>query len=63
MDQQTVKIELMIENKVTKRLDALLDGYKTTHEKQWELERKTEAMQGQIDDLTARLTTLENRTA
>ena len=34
LDEQTRKIELKIENDVTKRIDALFDGYKLTHEKQ-----------------------------
>ena len=63
MEEQTRKIELKIENDVTKRIDALFDGYKLTHEKQWELERQTELMQRQIQDLQSRIAALENRTA
>lgn len=55
LDEQTRKIELKIENDVTKRIDALFDGYKLTHEKQWELERETEALKAQVDDLQIRL--------
>ena len=42
------RTHVLIENKVNKRTDALFDGYKLAHEKQYELERdferKTEAM-------------------
>lgn len=63
LDEQTRKIELKIENDVTKRIDALFDGYKLTHEKQWELERETEALKAQMDDLQARLAILESKIA
>ena len=63
MEEPTRKIELKIENDVTKRIDALFDGYKLTHEKQWELERQTELMQRQIQDLQSRIAALENRIA
>ncbi len=48
LETQTVKIAVLIENTVTKRLDALFDGYVLTHEKQWELERKFEALEDRI---------------
>ncbi len=63
LDEQTRKIELKIENDVTKRIDALFDGYKLTHEKQWELERETAALKAQVDDLQIRLAALENKIA
>ena len=63
LDEQTRKIELKIENDVTKRIDALFDGSKLTHEKQWELERETEALKAQVDDLQIRLAALENKIA
>ena len=63
LDEQTRKLELKIENDVTKRIDALFDGYKLTHEKQWELERETEALKAQMDDLQARLAILESKIA
>lgn len=34
LEEQTRKIELLIENNVTKRIDTLFDGYKLNHEKQ-----------------------------
>lgn len=63
LEDQTRRIEIKIENDVTKRIDALFDGYKLTHEKQWELEHKTQIMQEQIKDLQLRLAALENQSA
>ncbi len=40
LEEQTVKINLLLENTVSKRLDSLYDGYMLTHEKQWELEQQ-----------------------
>ena len=53
IDNYTRQVNLKIENDVSKRIDALFDGYKLTHEKQWELERK-------VNDLERRLEKLEN---
>lgn len=57
------RINLKIENDVSKRIESLFDGYKLVHEKQWELERQTEAMKAQILELSARLAALENKIA
>ena len=35
--ESETRINLKIENEVSKRIEALFDGYKLTHEKQWEL--------------------------
>lgn len=51
LEEHTVKINLKIENEVTKRIETLLDGYKLTHEKQWELERKLNALEKRIERL------------
>lgn len=51
MEQQTTRIELKIELEVTKKIEALFDGYKLTHEKQWELERKIEQLERRIESL------------
>ena len=61
--ESETRINLKTENEVSKRIEALFDGYKLTHEKQWELERKTDLLQQQINDLQARLSALENQTA
>ncbi len=63
LDDHTRRIELKIENDVTNRINALFDGYKLCHEKQWELERQQETLQRQIDDIQVRLAVLENRPA
>ena len=63
LEAHTRRIEVKIENDVTKRIDALTDGYKLTHEKQEVLERQSGAAQAQIDDLQTRVTVLEERTA
>lgn len=57
------RINLKIENEVSRKIEALFDGYKLTHEKQWELERQTQQLQRQVDDLQARLSALENKIA
>lgn len=61
--ESEARTAILIENKVTKRIDALVDGYQTVHEKQWQLERTTERMRGQIEDLQNRVAALENRPA
>lgn len=61
--ESETRINLKIENDVTKRIDALFDGYKLTHEKQWELERETETLKAQVSDLQIRLAALENKIA
>lgn len=63
LEDQTRQINLKIENEVSKRIDSLFDGYKLTHEKQWELEHRTEQLQSQVNDLQARLAALENKIA
>ncbi len=54
IENQTVNIKLMIENDVSKRIESLFDGYKLTHEKQWELERKVKALEERIEKLENR---------
>ena len=61
--ESEIRTRAFIENQVSKRIDSLFDGYKLVHEKQWELERQTEALKAQVDDLTARLAALENKIA
>ena len=55
---------MKIENEVSKHIEALFDGYKLAHEKQWDMERQTEQLKSQVADLQARVAALEdNRTA
>lgn len=63
IDDAETRTRVFIENEVSKRIDSLFDGYKLTHEKQWELERETEALKAQMDDLQARLAILESKIA
>lgn len=61
--ESETRINLKLENEVAKRIDALFDGYKLTHEKQWELERETEALKETVADLQNRLAALESKIA
>lgn len=63
MQEVETKINLKIENEVTKRIDSLFDGYKLVHEKQWELEHEHESMKAQMKELALRLSALENKIA
>ena len=64
MQTLATQVNMKIENEVTKRIDALFDGYKLAHEKQWETERQTEQLKDQVADLQTRVAALEdNRTA
>lgn len=58
---QVRKIEIKIENNVTRRIDALFDGYKLNHEKQEELEKHDQRQQSQIDDLQVRVAVIESK--
>lgn len=42
---------VFIENNVGKRMDSLFDGYKLTHEKQWELEHRMEQAEKRLSKL------------
>ena len=50
------RTRVYIENDVSKRIDALFDGYKLTHEKQWEMERKMQELEARLE----RLESLQN---
>lgn len=54
LEAQIGKLELKIENEVTKKIESLFDGYKLTHEKQWEMERKIDQLESRIEKLEAR---------
>jgi len=57
------RINIKIEHEVDSKIKALFDGYQLAHEKQWELERHTERLQNQVDELETRVETLETKTA
>ena len=61
--ESETRTHIYIENQVSKRIDSLFDGYKLTHEKQWELERENEALNARVDDLQARVAALESKIA
>lgn len=52
-------MKLYMEVNAEKRMDALFDGCKLTHEKQWELEHETQRIKGQISSLETRPRALE----
>lgn len=60
---QGTKFTNLVEEKVTRRLDSLTDGYKSVHEKQWDLERQNEQLMALVDDLQNRVSALEHKTA
>jgi polyhydroxyalkanoate synthesis regulator phasin len=49
--EEILGVKLLIENQVTQRLDALADGYKLNHDKQWELEREIEELRKRVERL------------
>ncbi len=52
--ESETRINIKIENDVSKRIDSLFDGYKLAHEKQWELERKVEQLEKRLEALEAK---------
>lgn len=48
IENQITDVKLTIENEVTQRINALFDGYKLTHEKQWELEHRLEKIERKL---------------
>ncbi|MDO5112252.1 MAG: hypothetical protein Q4E65_08105 [Clostridia bacterium] len=44
------RISMKIENEVSRKIEALFDGYKLTHEKQWELERRMNDLERQFEE-------------
>ena len=55
VDRKVEDTRLFIENDVMKRIDALFDGYKLTHEKQYELEHKMIALEQRLEKLEQRV--------
>lgn len=55
LENEITKVNLKIENDVCKRIDVLFDGYKLTHEKQYELERKVDALEQRLERLEAKV--------
>lgn len=63
ISETETRINLKIENEVIGKMEALFDGYKLTHEKQWEMERKSQQMEDDISKLKARVSALEDKIA
>lgn len=63
MDAQTQKLSIMIENGVTKRIDALFDARDVSLEKDKELESRVETLEKKVDDIQTRFAILEIKTA
>lgn len=57
------RTKVFIENKVTERIDALVDGYKMVHEKQWELEHRLEKLESRVDHLQTVVSASGEKTA
>lgn len=55
IDAAERRINIKIENEVTKRIDSLFDGYKLVHEKQWELEHEVIALKERLERLEAKV--------
>lgn len=47
-------VKVLIENDVGKRIDSLFHGYQLVHEKQWELEKKVQALEKRLELLEAK---------
>ena len=45
------RMKVVIENDVTTQINALVDGYKLVHEKQWELEQKLSQLERRLEKL------------
>ena len=54
-DRAASKAIMVAENTFGKRIDALNDGYKLTHEKQWELEHRMDKLEQGLEDLKNRI--------
>lgn len=61
IEDSETRTKVLIENEVGRKIEALFDGYKLTHEKQWELERETQRLKEQISDLQSRIAAIEDR--
>lgn len=48
------RINIKIENEVSKKIEALFDGYKLVHEQQWELQRRVDALERRLQALESK---------
>ena len=63
MEIQTQKLSIIIENGISKRIDALFDARDISLAKDKELEDRTQALEKKVDDVQNRVTVLESKTA
>jgi len=63
IDKQTQKLSIIIENSITKRIDALFDARDISLEKDKELEGRTQKLEAQVDNIQTRVSVLEAKTA
>ena len=63
MEEHTHEIKLYVENNVTRKLNALNDGFLLTRDGQQDLEGKVQKHDDQIDDLQTRVAVLEEKGA
>lgn len=61
MSQFERRLNIKIENSVTRRIDVLFDGLALVREKQTELEQEQERTKRQIDEIQTRVTVLESK--
>lgn len=63
METQTQKLSIIIENGISKRIDALFDARDISLAKDKELEDRTQVLEKKVDDVQNRVTVLESKTA
>ena len=63
MEIQTQKLSIIIENGISKRIDALFDARDISLAKDKELEDRTQVLEKKVDDVQNRVTVLESKTA
>lgn len=63
IQESETRTKVYIENEVVGELHSLFDGYRLTHEKQWEMDKETERLKRKVEDLQTRLEVLESKVA
>jgi polyhydroxyalkanoate synthesis regulator phasin len=48
LEAHTVAINIKIENEITRRLDALMDGYELNHDETAELKKRVEVLEEKV---------------
>ena len=63
VNQRIAAIELKIENDITRRIDALFDGYKLTHDTQWEQQREIDTLRDKVSYLEMQVQAIHKKLA